>query len=81
MELCIGGINTVVQMGQISVVASAPALIYRRVTLELRGSLISESDKTSQNLSGEPPFISSATTPMGREDIVYFDQVGIALLR
>ena len=81
MELCVGGINTVVQMGRIFFVAAAPDFVYRRVTHELRGNLVSGSDKTPQNWSGEPPFISSATTPMGREHIVFFDQVGVALLR
>ena len=81
MELCVGEINTVVQMGRIFFVAAAPYFVYMRVTPELRGNLVSGCDKTSQNWSGEPPFISSATTPMGREHIVFFDQVGIALLR
>ena len=81
LELCIGGINTVVQMGRIFFVAAAPDFVYGRVTPELRGNLVSGCDMTSQNWSGEPPFISSATTPMGREHIVFFDQVSAALLR
>jgi hypothetical protein len=55
-------------MGRIFFVAAAPDFVYGRVTPELRGNLVSGSDKTPQNWSGEPPFISSATTPMGRED-------------
>jgi len=68
-------------MGRIFFVAAAPNFVCRRVTPELSGNLVSGSDKTPQNWRGEPPFISSATTPMGREHIVFFDQVGIALLR
>ena len=68
-------------MGRIFFVAAAPDFVYWRVTPELRGNLVSGCDMTSQNWSGEPPFISSATTPMGREHIVFFDQVSAALLR
>ena len=81
LDLCIGGINIAVQMGRIFFVAAAPDFVYWRVTPGLRGNLVSGCDIASQNWSGEPPFISSAIPPMGREDIVFFDQVGIALMR
>ena len=63
-----GGINTAVQMVRVFFVAAAPDFVYWRVTPELRGNLVSGCDMASQNWSGEPPFISSATTPMGRGD-------------